>query len=220
MKPFIFKRLVFSLFLGLSLVFTTIFQAQETTNNHFEAGIVAYNDNNMSLAFKEFLAAAKSGHPDSQFNVGLMYENGIGVVKDEKEAVVWYGIAAQHGFSNAQFNLAVLYENGRGTKVDYTKARDWYRQASSQGDALAIGNLGMLYVRGQGVKQNKVLGIALLLISATSDPSSQNRAKENIASTGGLSTEMITEAQELSNKLSSASNILVPLDAYLKNNGR
>jgi hypothetical protein len=34
-----------------------------------------------------------------------------------------------------------------------------------QGDALAIGNLGVLYVRGQGVKENKVAGVALLLVS-------------------------------------------------------
>ena len=110
----------------------------------------------------------------------------------------------------------MLYENGRGTKIDFAKANEWYRKASVQGDALAIGNLGMLYVRGQGVKENKVAGVALLLMSATLDPSPENHAKRNISATRGLTAEMIAEAQALSGELSSAKNLLVPLDQYLK----
>jgi TPR repeat protein len=184
---------------------------------NFEAGIVAYQANDLPLAYAAFLAAAEEGHADSQFNVALMYEKGIGVGKDEKEALVWYGKSAMQGNANAQFNLGVFYENGRGTKVDFAKANEWYRKASVQGDALAIGNLGMLYVRGQGVKENRTAGVALLLVSAIRDTSPQNQAKKNIAATRGLSAEMITAAQSLSGEMSSAKNLLVPLDQYLKN---
>ncbi len=184
---------------------------------HFEAGIVAYQANDLPLAYAAFLAAAEEGHADSQFNVAVMYEKGIGVGKDEKEAVVWYGKSASQGNASAQFNLGVLYENGRGSPVDFAKANEWYRKASVQGDALAIGNLGMLYVRGQGVKENKTAGVALLLVSTIQDSSPQNHAKRNIAGTRGLSAEMIAAAQSLSGEMSSAKNLLVPLDQYLKN---
>ena len=170
----------------------------------------------MPLAFKEFLAAANAGHADSQYNVGVMYEQGIGVGKDEKEAVVWYGKSAAQGNSGAQFNLGVLYENGRGTQVDFAKANEWYRKAAVQRDAMAIGNLGMLYIRGEGVKENKVAGVALLLMSATADPSPENQARKNISGTGGLTAEMIGEAQALSAEMSSAQNLLGPLDQYLR----
>jgi len=198
------------------MAFTSEIRAQADENAHFQAGIAAYQANDLPLAYKKFLAAAKEGHADSQFNVAVMYEQGIGIGKDEQEAFVWYGKAASQGNAAAQFNLGVLYENGRGTKIDFEKANEWYRKASVQGDALAIGNLGMLYVRGQGVKQNKVAGVALLLVSATMDPSPENHAKQNISGTRGLTTEMIVAAQELSEKLSSAKNLLVPLDEYLK----
>ena len=168
------------------MAFTVEAHAQVKENANFEAGIAAYEANDLPLAYKEFLAAAEEGHADSQFNVALMYEQGIGVGKDEKEAVVWYGKSAAQGNAAAQFNLGVLYENGRGTEIDFAKANEWYRKASVQGDALAIGNLGMLYVRGQGVKENKVAGVALLLVSATLDPSPENHAKRNIAATRGL----------------------------------
>ena len=182
----------------------------------FDKGIAAYEANNLPLAYKEFREAAEKGHADSQYNVALMYEKGIGVAKDEKQAVLWYGKSAAQGNSAAQFNLGVMYENGHGTAVDFAKANEWYRKASVQGDPLAIGNLGMLYVRGQGVKENKTAGMALLLVSVAKDPSPQNHAKRNITATRGLTPEMIAAAQALSAEMGSAKNLLVPLDAYLK----
>jgi TPR repeat protein len=182
----------------------------------FEKGIAAYQANDLPLAYKEFRASAEEGHADSQYNVALMFEKGIGVGKDEKEAVVWYRKSAMQGNAPAQYNLGVMYENGRGTAVDFAQAREWYRQASVQGDPLAVGNLGMLYVRGDGVKVDKVAGVALLLASATIDPSPENHAKQNIAGTRGLTPEMIAAAQALSSEMTGAKNMLVPLDQYLK----
>ena len=203
-RPALFSALFASLMSGSAL-------------GDFEKGIAAYQANDLPLAYKEFRASADEGHADSQFNVALMFEKGIGVEKDEKQAVEWYRKSALQGNAAAQFNLGVLYENGRGTKVDFAKANEWYRKASVQGDALAIGNLGMLYVRGDGVKENKIAGVALLLVSATLDSSPENLAKRNITATRGLTPEMIAAAQTLSGEMTGAKNLLVPLDAYLGN---
>lgn len=215
MNPCRLLILALSACLLAAMAFTVETHAQANENANFEAGIAAYQANDLPLAYKKFLAAAKEGHADSQFNVALMYERGIGVSKDEKEAVVWYGKAASQGSAAAQFNLGVLYENGRGTKIDFAKANELYRKASVQGDALAVGNLGMLYVRGQGVKENKVAGVALLLVSATLDPSPENHAKQNLTGIRGLTSEMVVAAQALSGELSRAKNLLAPLDRYL-----
>ena len=215
MRLFRFQMLALNVCLVATMLFAVETHAQAKENANFEAGIAAYQANNLPLAYTEFLTAAKEGHSDSQFNVALMYEQGIGIAKNEKEAVVWYGKSASQGNSAAQFNLGVLYENGRGTAIDFAKANEFYRKASVQGDPLAIGNLGMLYVRGQGVNENKVAGVALLLVSATMDSSPQNHAKQNISATRGLTTEMIAEAQALAAEFSTVKNLLVPLDKYL-----
>src|SRR5664279_1417317 len=128
-------NLALSACLLAAVAFTVATDAQAQGNANFEAGIVAYQANNLPLAYKSFLVAANEGHADSQFNVALMYERGIGVGKDEKEAVVWYGKSASQGNAAAQFNLGVLYENGRGTEINFVKANEWYRKASVQGDA-------------------------------------------------------------------------------------
>jgi len=39
--------------------------------------------------------AAESGHTSAQFNLGVMYENGRGVDKDDSSAVEWYREAAE-----------------------------------------------------------------------------------------------------------------------------
>ena len=52
---------------------------------------------------------AEQGNSAAQFNLGLMYEFGKGVLKNEKTAVKWYTLAAGQGYTSAQRNLGVMY---------------------------------------------------------------------------------------------------------------
>lgn len=85
---------------------------------------------------------AKKGYWSAQRNLGVLYENGHGVVQDYAKAAEWYTKAALQGYSFAQCNLGVLHENGRGVKQDYYKAIEWYTRAAEQGDSIAQYNLG------------------------------------------------------------------------------
>ena len=62
-----------------------------------------------------------------------MYENGIGVKKDNDEAVKWYREAAEQGHADAQYNLGYMYEKGLGVKKDKAEAEKWFRKARGQG---------------------------------------------------------------------------------------
>jgi len=217
MKSFLYSYSFLFACLLLTCVSTTSVNGQVMENKNFKAGIKAYEANNLKLAYEKFLAGANEGDVSSQYNLAIMYENGIGIKKNDKYAFFWYNKAALQGNAAAQFNLGVLHENGRGTKVDFAQANKWYRKAAAQGDGLAVGNLGMLYIRGDGVKVNKTAGVALLLLSIQIDQSPENTAKQMITSTTGLSQKMITDAQALSDKMFKAGkNMLVPLDQFLK----
>ena len=52
--------------------------------------------------------AAELGHVKSQFHMGYMYEKGIGVKQDMKEAVKWYRKAARRGDKMAKNHLKKL----------------------------------------------------------------------------------------------------------------
>jgi len=51
---------------------------------------------------------AQAGDPDAQYNLAYIYENGLGVPRDEAKALELYQQAADHGHSAAQSNLDVM----------------------------------------------------------------------------------------------------------------
>lgn len=58
-------------------------------------------------------------------NLGYLYDNGIGVLRDYTTARKWYEAAAKQGNVEAQFNLGQLYTLGHGTVQDYGKPPEW-----------------------------------------------------------------------------------------------
>jgi TPR repeat protein len=73
----------------------------------------------------------------SQFNLGLIYDNGHGVPRDENLALAWYRRAAGQGHAAAQNNLGLRYDHGQGVARDYKDAPRWYRKAADQGKPAA-----------------------------------------------------------------------------------
>ena len=62
---------------------------------------------------------AEQGNSSAQLNLGLMYDEGQGVLQDYKEAVKWYRLAAEQGYSKAQYNLGLMYYKGLGVPQDW-----------------------------------------------------------------------------------------------------
>ena len=56
----------------------------------YEKGFAAYAAGDYATALQEFKKDAEQGDADAQFNLGVMYHNGRGVMQDYKEAVEWY----------------------------------------------------------------------------------------------------------------------------------
>ena len=53
------------------------------------------------VAAKWFKEAADRGLADSQFNLGVLNESGLGIVKDSRAAYVWFSLAARSGDAEA-----------------------------------------------------------------------------------------------------------------------
>jgi hypothetical protein len=120
----------------------------------FEDATAAAKRGDYATAFKDILPLAEAGDARAQFNLGLLYAQGLGVPQNYAEAAKWYRLAANQGVAEAQFNLGVLYHHGIGVPQNYAEAAKWYRLAANQGDAVAQYNLGDLYAHGHGVPQN------------------------------------------------------------------
>ncbi|TAN65003.1 MAG: hypothetical protein EPN17_17990 [Methylobacter sp.] len=111
-------------------------------------------------ALSLYLPLAEQGNADAQFHVGLLYANGLGVTKDDKQAADWFGRAAKQGHREAQTKLGFMYATGKGVTQNYNTAVYWCYQAAEQGDVIAQYNLGLMYAKGQGVAQDNRLAIS------------------------------------------------------------
>lgn len=98
--------------------------------------------------------AAEANDTAAQFQLGLLYLEGVGVDEDPSLAARWFELAAEQGHVPAQNNLGSLYENGRGVGQSFSRAFEWYERAAKQNDPFAQNNLGALYARGRGVDRN------------------------------------------------------------------
>jgi hypothetical protein len=88
-----------------------------------------------------------SGPPDTQVavnekarglnEVGLMYLNGRGVVRNLEAAFEFFSLAAQNGDVFAMANLARMYEKGWGTEANQGEALELYAKAAQLGNTLA-----------------------------------------------------------------------------------
>lgn len=114
-------------------------------------GITAYQQGDYVTAFEKWNKAAFEGIADAQFNMALLYANGLGVEQDERKALGWYLRAAEQGHVEAQYNAGDMLFFGRGVFSSKQDARYWWEKAANQGYAPALHNLAVIYAYGHGV---------------------------------------------------------------------
>ena len=150
------------------------------SKRNFKKGQNYFAENDYINAAEYFRKAAEDGHADAQFNLGIMYVNGLGVQKNNEDALRWLGKAAGQGHAEAKNKLGLLrggkgkiekgkkqvespeeqdalghaYLHGEGVEQNYEEAVKWFRKAADQGYPPAQFNLGMRYRDGSGVEKN------------------------------------------------------------------
>ncbi|NKN34504.1 tetratricopeptide repeat protein [Marichromatium bheemlicum] len=126
------------------------------------------------LAEPEVSAAAESGDPDAQYQLGLAIVQRYWERGEQRrlgEAADWIRKAAEQDHVRAQLVMGGLYEKGRGVIQDYESALAWYRRAAAQGDPQAMARLGRMLRTGRGVEKNLVEAYVWLnLAAARGDP--------------------------------------------------
>ena len=105
------KKLITSLCLIVTLAFGSFGVGW---SGDFQKGVDAYEKGDYATALKEWTPLADQGHAKAQYNLGVAYANGEGVLQDYKTAVKWYILSAEQGNAKAQYNLGIMYDNGQG----------------------------------------------------------------------------------------------------------
>lgn len=120
----------------------------------FVEGETAFNQQHYSQAFSEFLPIANQGDFRSQYYVGYLYLNGLGIPQDTKEGLNYLQKAVDQNYDMAQSLMAFLYSEGQVVPKDMSKALSLYSSAAIQNNISANLNLGVMYYTGEGVEKN------------------------------------------------------------------
>jgi hypothetical protein len=107
----------------------------------FEDGLAAYKRGELKHAVRIFTMLAERGDPPAQFALGMLYDKGNGVERDNARAAEWYTRSAESGYARAQLNLSLMYASGEGVEKDESLAHRWLREAAMQGNEDAVARL-------------------------------------------------------------------------------
>ncbi len=116
--------------------------AQQAVSKNAEADLAygAYQRGMYLTAFKLALPRANKGDAAAQTLIAELYEKGLGVGRDTKEAAAWYEIAAQSGNREAQFSFAVKLLSGIDVPQDQERGREMMKAAADAGHSVAMFN--------------------------------------------------------------------------------
>lgn len=142
-NPFRSLRIILSALPGLVLTWTIHAHAQT-----YEDGRGAYVRGDYTHAHELLLPLAEEGNAGAQTILGIMYDYGHGVEKDEVKALDWYLRAAVQGDPAVQYKVGDRFFQGIGTEQNYREALEWWDLAASGGYSDAQFNLGLMYYRG------------------------------------------------------------------------
>lgn len=136
--------------------FSVIFllTATQVFAGQFERGIYAAQQGDYAKARKLWVPLAKHGNVKAEYNLGLLYHQGLGVRKNDHFAVKWWRKAAAQGDAMAQTNLGNMYNFGLGVPLNYKEAAKWYQYAANKGNETAQYNIGFMYLKGNGKPRN------------------------------------------------------------------
>jgi uncharacterized protein len=148
-------------------------------------------------ALRQLTTLADAGDAPAEYDLGVMYEEGIGVTKDAERAVAFYRKAADQDYAEAQELLGIKYANGLGVPKDMSQAVNWYRKAAEHGVADAQYDLGIMYEFGDGVPKDLVTAYMWVnLAAARGHNGHYPKARDEIESL--MTPSQIADAQKMS----------------------
>ena len=85
----------------------------------FQKGLTAAESGDYATALREWTPLAEQGNTLAQFNLGVMYDNGRGVLQDYVRANMWFNIAASSGDSeNASKNRDIVAKRMTPSQIE------------------------------------------------------------------------------------------------------
>ena len=160
-------------FMRIFFIFSfSMFFVLSNVKASYQDAVELANKKDYKKSISEFIKVAKESDDKelkskSMFNVAVMYENGLGVIKNTSLAVVWYKSSAENNNKIAQYNLGWMHYHGDLVEKDYFKAFKYYEMSANQGYSKAQFNLANLHFSGLGTTKDLIQAYKWFKISSS-----------------------------------------------------
>lgn len=129
---------------------------------------------NYTSTFNQMYARAILGDPQSQFEIGQMFQYGIGAAQNDQAAIVFYQNAAEQQHLGAEYNLGIMTLQRAKDANDYQTALNWLTDSAFKGNKRAQYVLARVLEQGKEgedgkpfVKANHEQALSMLYLSAS-----------------------------------------------------
>ena len=117
---------------------------------------------NYEMAFRLYIHASRLGEARSQYIVGTMLIEGVGVEKDSRQGVKWILKSASQDYPDALNEMGMFYEKGFIVEQCNVTAAKFYLRATHMAHLDGMTNYAALLLAGKGVEKNEAKAAWLL----------------------------------------------------------
>lgn len=140
----------------ITLVTLFIFQAlfAQDSQQLLEHANALLREQNFEEAIPILKQAAENQSAEAQYNLGVCYQFGYGLEKDDSLATHWYLKAALNGWTDAEYKMSYAYIRGKGVEQDSVKAFEFTQKCAAKNDVDCLFNLTNCYLDGIGTEKS------------------------------------------------------------------
>ena len=170
-----------------------------------EDAAAAYRRGDYETALRLFRQLADQGRANAQYNLGVMYAKGRGVLQNDVEALNSSALQQTKATPPPSTILEPSMPEVRACRTTMLRRRNGMRRLQTKGSAAAQFNLGAMQSKGEGVPKDLVHGYMWFDLAAArgderSDKASRHRCASNDsrADRRGAEARARVEAEEIS----------------------
>ena len=119
-------------------------------------GFQALDQRDYKTALYYLSLFAANGDAKANYNLGIMYRDGLGIKKDDVQSLAHFIEAAENGHMLGNYAVGLAFLMGRGSDIDAKAAIHYFTEAALLGHAISPVEIGSLYFQGRLVEKDFV----------------------------------------------------------------
>ena len=183
---------------AFSLIFFCLSNAGILRADTYQKGFQALEQRDYKTALYYLSLFAANGDNKANYNLGIMYRDGLGVKKNDVQSLAHFIGAAENGHMLGNYAVGLAFLTGKGSDIDVEAAIHYFTEAALLGHAISPVEIGRLYFRGRLVEKNFVS--AHFWWSLARDRNAPSASKNLVALLSKMNQEQKRQAFLLQNK--------------------